>query len=253
MRKLLFITVALFALTLLSCKKLTTPPTTQPSTLSNGLIAYYSFNGNAKDSTNNHLDGTVYGATLITDRFGNTNSAYSFNMNGDSTDYIDVPNDSLLEPDSSISISAWVWISSTDSSNFERILSKQQVQAQNYASYQLIAGNETQDSLGYAGLTLRTTTSYNWTGHSGISFIDKWVNICGTWDGSNMKFYQNGVLTANIPQSGKILYDNEDLWIGKGFDGLGYNLYFKGYIDDIRIYNRAIDSTEIAALYHQTN
>jgi len=46
--------------------------------LKDGLVAYYPFNGNANDESGNGNNGTVYGATLTTDRFGNTNKAYSF-------------------------------------------------------------------------------------------------------------------------------------------------------------------------------
>ena len=47
--------------------------------LKDGLVAYYPFNGNANDESGNGNNGTVNGATLTTDRFGNTNKAYSFN------------------------------------------------------------------------------------------------------------------------------------------------------------------------------
>ena len=47
--------------------------------LNDGLVAYYPFNGNANDESGNGYNGTVYGATLTYDRFGNPNSAYSFN------------------------------------------------------------------------------------------------------------------------------------------------------------------------------
>src|SRR4051794_3817806 len=47
--------------------------------LTNGLVAYYPFNGNANDASGNGRNGTVHGATLAADRFGNTNAAYSFN------------------------------------------------------------------------------------------------------------------------------------------------------------------------------
>ena len=54
------------------------------SFLTNGLVAYYPFHGNANDASGNGNNGTVDGATLIADRFGNANSAYSFNgTNGD--------------------------------------------------------------------------------------------------------------------------------------------------------------------------
>ena len=45
----------------------------------NGLVAYYPFNGSANDESGNGYNGTVNGATLTTDRFGNSNKAYAFN------------------------------------------------------------------------------------------------------------------------------------------------------------------------------
>ncbi len=47
--------------------------------LSDGLVAYYPFNGNANDESGNGNNGIVHGATLTADRSGNANSAYSFN------------------------------------------------------------------------------------------------------------------------------------------------------------------------------
>ncbi len=35
-----------------------------------GLVAHYSFTGNANDSSGNNLNGTVYGASLAQDRYG---------------------------------------------------------------------------------------------------------------------------------------------------------------------------------------
>lgn len=55
--------------------------------LMTGLVASYPFNGNAIDESGNGNDGTVYGAVLTADRFGNPDSAYAFvGVN----DYIDV-------------------------------------------------------------------------------------------------------------------------------------------------------------------
>ena len=49
--------------------------------LTNGLVAYYPFNGNANDATGNGNNGTVHGAVLTTNRFGDVNSAYLFDGN----------------------------------------------------------------------------------------------------------------------------------------------------------------------------
>jgi hypothetical protein len=44
----------------------------------NGLVGWWPFNGNANDESGNGNNGTVNGATLTADRFGNLNKAYSF-------------------------------------------------------------------------------------------------------------------------------------------------------------------------------
>ena len=75
----------------------------QPRT-EEGLVAYYKFNGDAKDFSGWGNDGTVYGVTLTEDRHGNTNSAYFF----DGTSHIEVPNSSSLSAvGKSVTCSVW--------------------------------------------------------------------------------------------------------------------------------------------------
>jgi hypothetical protein len=68
------------------------------------LVGYWPFNGNANDESGNGNDGTVTGATLITDRFGKTNKAYSF----DGNDLISIPHAATLNMLDSLSFSVWV-------------------------------------------------------------------------------------------------------------------------------------------------
>jgi len=70
----------------------------------NGLVAYYPFNGNANDASGNGNNGVVNGATLTSDRNGSVNSAYSFNG---VSNYISVGDNATLNPNS-ISISGWI-------------------------------------------------------------------------------------------------------------------------------------------------
>lgn len=56
---------------------------TDCSMVSNGLVACYPFNGNANDESGNGNQGTINGATLTSDRFGNSNSAYNFDGSND--------------------------------------------------------------------------------------------------------------------------------------------------------------------------
>ena len=72
--------------------------------LSNGLAAYYPFNGNANDASGNSNNGVVTAAVLTTDRFGNPGSAYYFDG---SSAFIQVANSFSLNPTSQITLTAW--------------------------------------------------------------------------------------------------------------------------------------------------
>ena len=80
----LFVTVLAAALFLGGCESTNgtnepadeEKPTVDP--LKNGLVAYYPFNGDAKDASGNGNDGVEYGAELSIDRFGNSKRAFKF-------------------------------------------------------------------------------------------------------------------------------------------------------------------------------
>ncbi len=73
--------------------------------LSNGLVAYYPFDGNANDVSGNQNNGTVYGATLATDRFGKAKKAYSFNG---VSNYILLPVLTTLPNSNQVTFSIWI-------------------------------------------------------------------------------------------------------------------------------------------------
>lgn len=74
------------------------------SLFSQGLQLHYTFNNNATDMSGNNLNGTVIGALSAADRGGNLNAAYYFNAG----DYIEIPNSPLIKPDFPFSISLWM-------------------------------------------------------------------------------------------------------------------------------------------------
>ena len=76
--------------------------------------------------------------------------------------------------------------------------------------------------------------------------LDKFQNITVTYNGSIMKVYKNGTQTTTHT----INYVTTDiktgiLTIGKQID---FNEFFKGKLDEIRIYNRVLSETEISLL-----
>ena len=77
--------------------------------ISDGLIGYWPFNGNANDASGNGHDGTVYGANLTFDKSGEPNSAYLF----DGNDYINIQDDPAFTlGDNDFTLATWVNMSS---------------------------------------------------------------------------------------------------------------------------------------------
>ena len=75
-----------------------------PASLKEGLVAYYPFNGNAKDESSNSNDFTVKGATLTKDRHGNADRAYAFDgVNA----YMEAPNHPNLQL-TQFTLSVWI-------------------------------------------------------------------------------------------------------------------------------------------------
>ena len=221
----------------------------------NGLVGWWPFNGNANDESGNNNNGTVNGATLTSDRFGNANKAYSFDGVNDFISVVDHPS---IKP-TNISISTWALIEQSQTGNFRRLISKQHNEPQNFASYQIITGSSS--AYGQSGMTIRTGTGnsqintgfYNWSGAFGQSITNQWQHIVGVYDGTNLKYYQNGVLVSSIPHTGGLFYNNENLLFGKGTDGVsapGFDIFYNGKIDDIGIWNRALTQQEITDLYN---
>jgi hypothetical protein len=223
----------------------------------NGLVGWWPFNGNANDESGNGNNGTINGATLTTDRFGVVNNAFGFDgINS----FIEIINSNSIQPANAISISAWTLIEPNQSfGNFTRIISKIQSEPQNFATYQLITGASSE--LGKTGVTIRTGSGnsqltqgvYAWSGTNSNNIVSQWQHIVGTYDGSTLKFYQNGILISETAITGGLFYDSGNLWFGKGKSGAfapGSDIFFKGKIDDIGIWNRALTECEIADLYN---
>lgn len=224
--------------------------------LTDGLVAYYPFNGNANDESGNGNDGTVYGASLTDDKLGNGNSAYFFDG---VDDYIEVAHSDLMNVVDGVTVSAW--IVSLDAgqelpAEGLHIVNKgAEGDVQTY-SLKLEADADGPD---YLGMRLRG----DWGPiHAYSTFpadelllqnllSTEWYHFVVLWDGSTMKVYKNG---NHIPDADRsftaiVLNGNEPLTIGSRFN---LDRFFHGMVDEVRIYNRALSQTEITQLYNYT-
>ena len=214
--------------------------------LSDGLIASYTFDGDANDSSGSGYNGAVSGATLTTDRFGNENSAYSFDGEND---YIEVADSEALRlANTDFTLSVWVNEAQRNSSYNAGILIKR--------------GTEQADgwftsSLGSAiGGELVGKAFYNVSGggdpsatSSASMSLNSWHHLAITYSLSTgtASFYIDGVFDSST--SG-ITSPNSttDSAMRIGADTSGSSYFFNGAIDDVRIYDRALNSTEVSEL-----
>ncbi len=213
-------------------------------TLTNGIVAYYPFCGNANDASGNNNNGTVNGATLTTDRFGNANSAYSFDG---TSNFISCANAPLINVP--FTISAWVNLNTL--SGFSPILSLGDLGTNNLKKFYFspVYGGIGKPSIGTGGANDITSTSI-------VVTPSNWVHVavCVTsYSSTNVVFYVNGVsYNVNTTGGGNFPFplNNSGFVIGKDAGTGGYS-YFKGKIDDLSIYNRILTAQEITTLYGQ--
>ena len=209
--------------------------------MTNGLVAYYPFNGNANDESGNGNNGIIQGnVVLTTDRFGKTNRAYDFP--GIAFNYIQVPDAPSLQM-SVFTLNAWIFTTS-DYGSGQVIQKGRDISNGHYGLYTTSVGGTNL----YGGIN-------NTTGINQPS-IGVWHMVSGIVSGNKAKFYLDGKFMKDTTLSNSFLYSGSDpLAIGMHyFSGVpsAWTYPFKGKIDDIRIYNRSLSDNEISALYNLT-
>ncbi|GAB3913478.1 hypothetical protein GCM10028803_57680 [Larkinella knui] len=227
------------------------------------LVAYYKFDGNANDGSGKGNNGTLkagsplWGAGVVTptkDRFGADAKAYHFDKGGN----IEVPYNSSLNPAKEIAISMWVKYDSSRASNYLLALNRW-----NGYKVQLQEANK-------VFFTVKTTAGAKDKDDETVTLDKgKWYHIAVTYKSGDMSFYIDGTLiktytdvtgdlapvknTINmtigqdLPTS---LYNKneKDDADGNNFNG-PWGGYFTGDMDDIRIYNVALSSTQVKSIY----
>jgi len=216
-------------------------------TLTDSLKAYYPFNNNANDESDNGNDGTVNGAVITTDRFGNANSAYSFNGSNDYIDCYDVLDDVFAN--NLFTLSAWFYSENVSQGGI--VISKRDG-----------TGVNSDDMFGlWVSGNLLINISDNGDNDSTLqyplnnTYNNKWNHITAIYDRTNtiMQLCLNGSLVEENTNCDLDIVDepNVHLAIGAeyGSQNPGTKGNFLGIIDNVRIYNRALSESEISQLY----
>jgi len=211
------------------------------ASLTDGLVAYWSFdNCDATDYSGNGKNGTIYGNPQCVD--GMQGKTLSFDGQDD---YIDVPHPGYLAEGS---VAGWLYF-----------ISVQNQLPDHGWMWFCMAENPYPDFI-MDGLDFGVPSSYSpnlsfgiWDSSSGWIWADSgipplsstWYHLVGTWGGGEIKIYVNGELkdskssTLGIPDWTHKTYIGKNAWGG----------YVNAIIDEVRIYNRALNEAEIQALY----
>lgn len=227
--------------------------------LEDGLVASYPFNGDATDASGNGNDGTVttgfaaWGAgtpILTTDRNDVADQAYYFDMGGN----IEVPYSTILNP-GTLSISWWIYMEERANNDYMISLNRWDCFKVNLQDANKVFFTTKVDDPDNPGSFI-----YNDRDNEGDGLVaEQWYHLAVSFGNGHMKFYIDGVLVKdwdNVPNSNiaDISADPVNLVFGQErptsayTDETGDGGWFKGKMDDIKIYNRVLSDDEVMAL-----
>lgn len=224
--------------------------TNSNNTLLNGLVAYYPFNGDVLDHSGNNNNGIAYGNLMATaDHHGNPNSAYYFNgINS----YIQVPNSPSLNPTNQLTISLWIEID-TFMNRYTSFIDKGGPTTSGFTNREYFEYFNNQNVIWIESSGDNSPHNYVGSYFPGLNTWFQFTAVIDRLVSHQMQVYINGVLKGTIPDSySQFTTNSYPLLIGSWSEtNPEYSPFFKGRMDEIRIYNRVLSQAEITSLYNQ--
>jgi hypothetical protein len=194
-------------------------------------VAAYSFNAGSgtsvADSSGNGNMGTISGATWTT--AGKFGGALVFNGTNAK---VTIPNTSLLQLTTAMTLEAWVKPSKV-TSVWRDVIYKGD---DNY----FLEASSTNNSRPAGGGTFNGSYA-DMFGTAALA-VNTWTHLAVTYDGATLRLYVNGVQVSSRAQTGNLVTSTNPLQIGGNSI---YGSYFQGTIDEVRVYNRALSPSEI--------
>lgn len=203
----------------------------QNSPLDKGLIAYYNFDHNVNEQKQTPLNGTIHGNV----KFVNGIRGKALFFQGDMKEYILIKNFPYLE--NKFTFSVWVKPKNLKFPRVNPIFNLGKTE-EPYCLF-----------INYKALTLYLENSRSFLEPVSFNFQDdEFYHIVASYNGKQVKYYINGKHIGSKSYNLSLRKNQEGLFIGSSFPG-GQE-YYRGQIDELRIYNRALKDCEILHLYH---
>ena len=219
--------------------------------LEDGLVADYPFDGNANDASGNGNNGTVNGAQLSADRFGNPNSAFSFDG---ADDFISIGNG--VKPPMPLTVN--VWFNLDTIGNFIPLFRNDRLDGGSFRNgvFLSIRNNKLGTQI-LSGFSVQSTRKGVITAND-VFEVGKWTMMTAVFESvNNFHIYVNGSEQSVVPNTGtgnSLTYSTADGAIGS-VDNTTNNAsvftsnFFDGSIDDVKVYNRTLTDSEIQELF----
>jgi hypothetical protein len=222
----------LLAMVLFSCHKsndVTPPPPTVPvNTFTDKLEACIKFDNTLVDSVNKAATGVVTGTTsFVNDRKGNASSALFL----DGASKVNFTNVNFKGKE--VTMSAWLKFFTTGT-GLSLIVNASGNNSGGMALFQL------NDTYGCA-VSVPSTNSTE-----GSTVSTAWHHVASTYNGTDIKVYIDGVLVNTMNHPGSIGEGMKDVMVG-----FFSNSYWKGSIDELRIYSKVLSAGDIQQLAAQ--
>jgi hypothetical protein len=210
-----------------------------------GLVAYYPFNGNANDESGNGNHGSVYGATSTSDRFGNANKAYNFNG---INNYISFQNEFYFHKGTDITFSIWLLNSGSSIRTSILISTLSYSDINRFHIYYTQESSQNFFTVDYRCPVNCGSGSANQLVHYSPWSKNEWTHFIVMRKNNEYFLYVNGKYIGQKIDNSPDLPNSVGWTLGKP---IGVMDYYNGRMDDIRIYNRSLTSEEIETLYHE--
>jgi len=195
------------------------------------LVALWAMNNNANDTSGNTINGTISGATATTGQNGQANSAYQFN----GASYIALPASTLLNLTTNFSVSSWVKIdNSINPSNWSDIFAG--------PVGDLGVGINVSAS-GVGHLMMTKISTFDIARSTEPVTKDVWVHLVATYSTNTVAYYLDGQPNGSTSISATFTPGTKRIGsrMGSGF--------FKGAMDDLRIYNKVLSANEVNVMH----
>ncbi|HKW30378.1 MAG TPA: LamG-like jellyroll fold domain-containing protein, partial [Verrucomicrobiae bacterium] len=210
-----------------------------------GLVSWWPGEGNADDVVGTNNGTLVAGVTFADGKVGQ-----AFHLDG-TNQYVQIADSPSLKP-ANVSVEAWVNLDTlvTPGANIpgqEVIVFKKNTRDGNFEGYTLLKDRVLgRDCFSFAiasagGLQVHALSST-------IPQVGAWYHLVGTYDGTTLRLYVNGVLEGSAYAGFPLDYGTRPVFFGR--TGEFWVANFGGSIDEVSIYSRALAADEIQSLYH---